>query len=236
MGVNRRTLAALVCALLATAAVASAAAASHATTPGVTKSRSRSAARSRSPGRRRSTRRSRRPSRRTSPTSTRTAASTAARSTSRHSTTRTTRRRRCRSTKKLVEQDHVFAIVREPRHRAGPRHVGVPEPAQGPAGARSRPATAYWGSASTRHAQSRYPWTTGWQPDYPGEAKVYAQVHPQQQAGGEDRRALPERRLRQELLHGLRTASARTRSEIVDAESYDVSDSAQVDRGSTSRS
>ncbi len=118
-------------------------------------------------GRRRCTRRFRRPRRRTSTTSTTTAASTAGRSTSRSSTTRTTRQDGAAdAAARRAEQG--LRRLRQPRHRAEPRHVELPEPEEGSPGAASRPATRTGATPS-----KKYPWTIGYQPDYPGEAKVY---------------------------------------------------------------
>ena len=47
-----------------------------------------------------------------------------------------------------------------------------------------------------------HPWTIGWQPNYQSEGRIYADLHPEEQAGRQDRRALPERRFRQGLPEG----------------------------------
>ena len=70
---------------------------------------------------------------------------------------------------------------------------------------------SYWG-----YSYKKYPWTIGYQPDYPGEAKVYGHVHHEQHAEREDRRPLPERRVRQELLR--RPAGRARREEESDRE------------------
>ena len=158
--------------------------------------RSRSAARSRSPGRHRSTRRSRRPRRRTSTTSTTTAASTGGRSTSRSSTTRTTRRRRCRSRSSSYEQ-----TTSSPSTAAS-----APRPA-------SRPGTtlnqqkvpqvllatgdSYWG-----FSHEEVPVDDRLAARLSGRGEGLRQVHRREHAEREDRRPLPERRVRQELLRG----------------------------------
>src|SRR5262249_33728736 len=70
-------------------------------------------------------------------------------------------------TRQLVEQDHVFAIFNSlgtapqlaVRGYLNQRHVPQVLVATG---------DSYWG---TQYKQ--YPWTIGWQPDYPGEGKIY---------------------------------------------------------------
>ena len=58
--------------------------------------------------------------------------------------------------------------LRQPRHRAEPRHL------RGYLNKKKVPQVlvatgdSYWGCA-----YKKYPWTIGWQPDYPGEAKIY---------------------------------------------------------------
>ena len=54
---------------------------------------------------------------------------------------------------------------------------------------------SYWGFSA-----KKYPYTIGFQPDYPGESKIYGQYINANLQGREDRRPLPERRVRQELL------------------------------------
>ena len=47
-----------------------------------------------------------------------------------------------------------------------------------------------------------FPWTMGWQPSYQSEAHIYAKYLMKEKPGRQDRRALPERRLRQGLSEG----------------------------------
>ena len=56
-----------------------------------------------------------------------------------------------------------------------------------------------------------YPWTMGWQPNYQTEGQIYAKYMLENQAQREDRRALPERRLRQGLPEGPRRTAWATR-------------------------
>ena len=85
--------------------------------------------------------------RRTSTTSTRRAVSTAGRSSTATTTTPTTRRRPVQLTRRLVEQDKVFADLQLDRHGEQPRDPRLPERAEGarsssPPTARSRSAAA----------------------------------------------------------------------------------------------
>ena len=50
----------------------------------------------------------------------------------------------------------------------------------------------------------QYPWTTGWQPDYQLEGRFYGQTIARNSPNAQDRRPLPERRLRQGLHQGPR--------------------------------
>ena len=54
-----------------------------------------------------------------------------------------------------------------------------------------------------------FPWTMGWQPNYQSEAADLCEVHSEEQAGRQDRGALPERRLRQGLSEGLQGRARR---------------------------
>ena len=54
-----------------------------------------------------------------------------------------------------------------------------------------------------------FPWTMGWQPNYQSEGADLCQVHPEEHAQRQDRRALPERRLRQGLSEGLQGRARR---------------------------
>ena len=195
MGMKGRILAVLAgAAIVAGIAVTAAFGAHRAATRASPPRRSRSAARSRSPGRRRSTGRSRRPRRRTSTTSTTTAASTGARSTSRSSTTAYDPSKTVPLAQQLVEQDKVFAVF-------GSLGTAPTLATWSYLNSRKVPQVllatgdSYWG-----FSYKKYPWTIGWQPDYPGEAQALRQVHRSEHAEREDRRPLPERRLRQELL------------------------------------
>jgi branched-chain amino acid transport system substrate-binding protein len=131
-------------------------------------------------------------------------------------------------TQKLVEQNHVFAIVGSlgtapvlsTWNYLNKKHVPQVLVATG---------DAYWGNCVHHKCQgSTKPWTMGWQPNYPGEAKIYAHyiighnanakigVIYQNDAYGKNYRA------------GLKTGLGSHANQIVAAESYNVGDSAQV--------
>src|SRR5437588_4873217 len=118
-------------------------------------------------------------------------------------------------TKKLVEQDHVFAVygslgtaptlaTRDYLNKAGVPQVLV---ATG---------DSYWGSQF-----KKYPWTIGFQPDYPGESRVYGQFIrnkvPQAKIGV----LMQDDAYGQNYYNGLVQGLGAAKSKIVDTEKYD---------------
>ncbi len=119
-------------------------------------------------------------------------------------------------TKKLVEQDHVFAVygslgtaptlaARDYLNKAGVPQVLV---ATG---------DSYWGAQ-----YKQYPWTIGFQPDYPGESRVYGQFIaskiPQAKIGVLEQDDAYGQNYYNGLVQGLGAA----KSKIVDVEKYDA--------------
>ncbi|HWC46908.1 MAG TPA: ABC transporter substrate-binding protein [Casimicrobiaceae bacterium] len=119
-------------------------------------------------------------------------------------------------TKKLVEQNHVFAVygslgtapnlaIRDYLNKAKVPHVLV---ATG---------DSYWGSQ-----YKVYPWTIGFQPDYPGESRVYGQFIrdkvPQAKIGILMQDDAYGKNYYDGLIQGLGPAS----SKVVDVEKYDA--------------
>jgi branched-chain amino acid transport system substrate-binding protein len=119
-------------------------------------------------------------------------------------------------TKKLVEQDHVFAVygslgtaptlaTRDYLNKAGVPQVLV---ATG---------DSYWGAQ-----YKKYPWTIGFQPDYPGESRVYGQfIHnkvPQAKIGV----LMQDDAYGQNYYNGLVAGLGADKSKIVDVEKYDA--------------
>ena len=96
-------------------------------------------------------------------------------------------------TRRLVEQDKVFATVgqlgTEPvlASRAYINQQKVPQ-------ALVFTGASYWGLQ-----YKEYPWTTGWQPDYIAEGRLYGLARQGEPPWQEDRDRVPERRLRQGL-------------------------------------
>jgi len=132
-------------------------------------------------------------------------------------------------TKKLVERDHVFAIVGSlgtapilsTWNYLNKRKIPQVLVATG---------DAYWGQC-VRHkcaaSKSAKPWTMGWQPDYPGEAKVYAKYILKNKPGAKIGVLYQNDAYGQNYLAGLKAGLGSHGNEIVDAESYNVGDSAQ---------
>ena len=119
-------------------------------------------------------------------------------------------------TKKLVEQDHVFAVygslgtaptlaTRDYLNKAGVPQVLV---ATG---------DSYWGAQ-----YKKYPWTIGFQPDYPGESRVYGQfIHnkvPQAKIGV----LMQDDAYGQNYYNGLVAGLGADKSKIVEVEKYDA--------------
>ena len=85
---------------------------------------------------------------------------------------------------------------------------------------------SYWGTCMASGAfkpqpycKKPKPWTMGWQPDYPGEAKIYAKYILAHKPEREDRDPVPGRRLRPELPRRVQegASAASTGHQIVDA-------------------
>ena len=118
--------------------------------------------------------------------------------------------------KKLVQQDHVFAVygslgtaptlaTRDYLNKSKVPQVLV---ATG---------DSYWGSQ-----YKKYPWTIGFQPDYPGESRVYGQFIrnkiPQAKIGV----LMQDDAYGQNYYNGLVTGLGAAKSKIVDVEKYDA--------------
>jgi branched-chain amino acid transport system substrate-binding protein len=130
--------------------------------------------------------------------------------------------------KQLVEKDHVFAIVGSLGTAPGlatwqylnQRHIPQVLLATG---------DAYWGNCVHHVCQgTTKPWTMGWQPDYPGEAKLYAKYILKHQKNAKIGVLYQNDAYGKNLLTGLKTGLGGHANEIVDAQPYSVTDSAQV--------
>jgi branched-chain amino acid transport system substrate-binding protein len=132
------------------------------------------------------------------------------------------------ATTKLVEQNHVFAIVGSlgtapilsTWKYLNQRHVPQVLVATG---------DAYWGNCVHHKCQgSTKPWTVGWQPDYPGEAKIYAHYILGHNSKAKIGVLYQNDAYGKNYLGGLKSGLGSNANQIVDAESYSVGDSAQV--------
>jgi branched-chain amino acid transport system substrate-binding protein len=131
-------------------------------------------------------------------------------------------------TTKLVEQDHVFAVVGSlgtapilaTWNYLNKNKVPQVLVATG---------DAYWGNCVHHACQgSTKPWTLGWQPDYPGEGKLYAKYILSHKKNAKIGVLYQNDAYGKNYLAGLKTGLGTHASQIVDAESYNITDSAQV--------
>jgi branched-chain amino acid transport system substrate-binding protein len=134
-------------------------------------------------------------------------------------------------TKQLVEQDHVFAIVGSlgtapvlsTWDYLNKRKIPQVLVATG---------DAYWGQCVHKALPlcggKTKPWTMGWQPDYPGEAKVYAKYILKNKPKAKIGVLYQNDSYGKNYLNGLKTGLGSHKNQIVDAESYNLGDSAQV--------
>ena len=107
-------------------------------------------------------------------------------------------------TRRLVEQDKVFATVGQ---LGTEQNLAV----RGYMNQQKVPQALVSTGASNWGLQYReYPWTTGWQPDYIAEGRIYGLHIKAELQRQEDRGRLPERRLRQGLPVRLRAALGKT--------------------------
>ena len=228
MAVNRRKVGALLCALLATAAAASAAAASHSSTPGVTKKQIVIGGTFPLTGF-------------ASAYKTIPAAEAAYYAyvnahggvfhrkitdiilDDQYDPSQTVPQ-----TTKLVEQNHVFAVVGSlgtapilsTWNYLNKNKVPQVLVATG---------DAYWGNCVHHGCQgSTKPWTLGWQPDYPSEAKLYAHYILAHKASAKIGVLYQNDAYGKNYLAGLKTGLGSHAGQIVDAESYNFGDPAQV--------
>jgi branched-chain amino acid transport system substrate-binding protein len=134
--------------------------------------------------------------------------------------------------KKLVEQNHVFAIVGSLGTAPGlatwgylnKRHIPQVLLATG---------DAYWGKCVHRAcpgagSTSPKPWTMGWQPDYPGEARLYAKYILKHKPNAKIGVLYQDDAFGKNYLNGLKSGLGSHKSQIVDAQSYSVTDSGAV--------
>jgi branched-chain amino acid transport system substrate-binding protein len=130
--------------------------------------------------------------------------------------------------KKLVEQDHVFAIVGSLGTAPGLSTWGYLNKHKVPQVLLAT-GDAYWGNCVHHVCQgSTKPWTMGWQPDYPGEAKLYGKYILSHKKNAKIGVLYQNDAYGKNYLGGLKKGLGSHAGEIVDAEPYNVTDSAQV--------
>jgi branched-chain amino acid transport system substrate-binding protein len=130
--------------------------------------------------------------------------------------------------KQLVEQDHVFAIVGSLGTAPGLATWGYLNQHKVPQVLLAT-GDAYWGNCVHHACQgSAKPWTMGWQPDYPGEAKLYAKYILKNKPNAKIGVLYQNDAFGKNYLAGLKTGLGSHKSEIVDAQSYSVTDSGPV--------
>jgi branched-chain amino acid transport system substrate-binding protein len=130
--------------------------------------------------------------------------------------------------KKLVEQDHVFAIVGSLGTAPGLSTWNYLNQHKVPQVLLAT-GDAYWGNCVHHVCQgSTKPWTMGWQPDYPGEAKLYAKYILQHKKDAKIGVLYQNDAFGKNYLAGLKTGLGSHANEIVDAEAYSVTDSGPV--------
>ena len=129
--------------------------------------------------------------------------------------------------KQLVEQDHVFAVFGSLGTAPGlatwnylnKRKVPQVLLATG---------DSYWGVRRCGRLSSPKPWTIGWQPDYPGEARLYAKYILKHKPNAKIGVLYQNDAYGKNYLNGLKSGLGSHKSQIVDAESYNVTDSGAV--------
>jgi branched-chain amino acid transport system substrate-binding protein len=131
-------------------------------------------------------------------------------------------------TTKLVEQDHIFADVGSlgtaPALSTWKylNHNKVPQ-------VLLATGDAYWGNCVRKICQgSKKPWTMGWQPDYPGEAKLYAKYIRQHDKNAKIGVLYQDDAFGKNYLAGLNTGLGTHKGMIVATQSYNAGDSPNV--------
>jgi branched-chain amino acid transport system substrate-binding protein len=130
--------------------------------------------------------------------------------------------------KKLVEQDHVFAIVGSLGTAPGLATWGYLNQHKVPQVLLAT-GDAYWGNCVHHSCQgSAKPWTIGWQPAYPGEAKLYAKYILKNKPKAKIGVLYQNDAYGKNYLAGLKTGLGSHKGQIVDTESYSVTDPGAV--------
>ncbi|HEX5173677.1 MAG TPA: ABC transporter substrate-binding protein [Gaiellaceae bacterium] len=131
-------------------------------------------------------------------------------------------------TTKLVEQDHIFADVGSLGTAPGLSTWGYLNKHKVPQVLLAT-GDAYWGNCVHHACQgSTKPWTLGWQPDYPGEAKLYAKYILKHKSNAKIGVLYQNDAYGKNYLAGLKTGLGSHKGQIVDAEAYNAGDASPV--------
>jgi branched-chain amino acid transport system substrate-binding protein len=130
-------------------------------------------------------------------------------------------------TRKLVEKDHIFADVGSLGTEPGLSTWGYLNAHKVPQVLLAT-GDAYWGEC-VRHScpasTTPKPWTMGWQPDYPGEARVYGKYIVKNKPNARIGVLYQDDAYGKNYLAGLKSGLGTHKSQIVDAEPYNAGDS-----------
>ncbi|HZR94314.1 MAG TPA: ABC transporter substrate-binding protein [Gaiellaceae bacterium] len=116
----------------------------------------------------------------------------------------------------LVEQNKVFAVVGSLGTAPGLATWGYLNQRKVPQVLLAT-GDSYWG-----FSYKKYPWTTGWQPDYPGEAKIYGKYIAQNLPNAKIGVLYQNDAFGKNYFAGLRVGLGNKKEAVVDAESYDA--------------
>jgi branched-chain amino acid transport system substrate-binding protein len=116
----------------------------------------------------------------------------------------------------LVEQNKVFAIFGSLGTPSGLATWGYLNQQKTPQVLLAS-GDSYWGFSA-----KKYPWTTGWQPDYPGEGKLYGKYIVANMPNAKIGVLYQNDAFGKNYYAGLRVGLGAKKGNIVDAESYDV--------------
>ena len=136
--------------------------------------------------------------------------------------------------KKLVEQDHVLGVVGSlgtapalatwdylNKHKVPQVLLATGD--------------AYWGNCVAKthpYCTTKKPWTEGWQPDYPSEARLYAKYVLKHKPNAQIGILYQNDSYGTNYLNAFKAGlGASHQNQVVDAESYNVTDSSQVIQG-----
>jgi branched-chain amino acid transport system substrate-binding protein len=122
---------------------------------------------------------------------------------------------------KLVEQDGVFAVVGSLGTAPGLATWGYLNSHKVPQVLLAT-GDSYWGFCAHKKCGGQsYPWTIGWQPDYPGESKLYGQYIAKNFPNAKVGVLYQNDSYGKNYYAGLRIGLAEKKSEIVSAQTYD---------------